>query len=51
MSMGNYMIVRGERTNAMATKQPPVGMAHPTVRPTNFDPEAEPADTDADSEQ
>jgi hypothetical protein len=36
----------------MATRQPPVGMAHPTVRPTNFDPECErTAEDDADSKQ
>ncbi len=52
MSMGNYMRVRGVHQDTMSTKEPTLGMDHPTVRPANFEPETESADEDdPDSEQ
>ncbi len=51
MSMSNFIVHEGRYTPVMATKNPPAkpatdapesgtGMAHPTVVPVNFDPDA-----------
>lgn len=40
MIMGNFLNVRGLRCR-MAARTPAVGLAHPTVVPTNFDAESE----------
>ncbi len=39
MSMGNYMREAAVRPDTMAVSDHTVGIDHPTVRPTNFDPE------------
>ena len=52
MSMGNYIRVAVERSDTMAAKTPTVGIAHPTVRPTNFEPEeGDEEREDSDTEQ
>jgi len=51
MSMGNYMSARALAEGVMATKEPTVGMDHPTVRPANFDPDTEGADEDSTSSE
>ena len=51
MSMGNYMRVATEGSNTMSATTPTVGIDHPTVTPTNFDPEENGEDSDDDSEQ
>jgi hypothetical protein len=38
MRMGNLLPRRGEGTNVMEAERPRLGMRHPTVVPTNFDP-------------
>ncbi|MFT4949627.1 MAG: hypothetical protein ACI9CA_001768 [Natronomonas sp.] len=38
MSMGNYFSPQGE-DRVMAVRHPPVGIAHLTVVPENFDPD------------
>lgn len=39
MSMGNYMRLGTVQSGTMAASEHTVGIDHPTVRPTNFDPE------------
>lgn len=52
MSMGNYMSGTALFQQTMAATTPAVGIDHPTVRPRNFDPEADDDAADAaDSEQ
>jgi hypothetical protein len=46
--MGNYMGVRTGEVDTMAVTDHPVGIDHPTVRPTNFDPEEDRTDEDED---
>lgn len=45
MSMGNYLCRWLLAVDTMATKQPAVGVDHPTVVPENYDADA--ADDDA----
>ncbi len=41
MSMGNYICLRALLEDEMAsTETPDIGLSHPTVVPTNFEPEA-----------
>lgn len=46
MSMGNYLSMRGLPTNVMAARNEPLGFDHPTVVPTNFEPDSEQSDDD-----
>lgn len=49
MIMGNFLN-GGRVTTGMAARTPAVGLAHPTVVPTNFDAETEaPGDEGTDS--
>ncbi|MFB6154987.1 MAG: hypothetical protein ABEJ22_03765 [Haloferacaceae archaeon] len=36
--MGNYLCVRRVFSNVMSAKRPRLGVDHPTVVPTNFEP-------------
>jgi hypothetical protein len=40
MSMSNYLYVRHERSDVMATRESPIGVDHPTIVPENFEPES-----------
>ncbi len=53
MSMGNYMGLGVVRPDTMAATEHTVGIDHPTVRPTNFDPDEDHpvASEDGTSEQ
>jgi hypothetical protein len=46
MIMGNYLSLRRVGSIVMAVRETPVGIAHPTVVPENFEPEESDADED-----
>lgn len=54
MRMGNYLAVRAEVRTEMAAKNPRLGVAHPTVVPTNHrqrDTEETPTDESDESDR
>jgi hypothetical protein len=50
MRMGNYLCAGSVLSNVMSAKRPRLGVNHPTVVPTNFEPNEESARPETEPE-